>query len=170
MLAEEVRAPADVPAFDNSAMDGFAVRAGDSGPGAVCGSSMSRAPGARRRRRSALGEACAISTGAAIPSGADAVVRVEDTRARRRNVELLGGGRARPRLRHAGDDMRAGALVLEPRRPHRARRARRARLGRLARPCLPAPVRAWRVVTTGDELVGVDEDLLPGAVRNSGAT
>ena len=80
VLGETVRAPEDVPAFDNSAMDGFAVRAADSGPGVrlrVVGESRAGTPA---QAGVGEGEACAISTGAVIPAGADAVIRVEDTR------------------------------------------------------------------------------------------
>jgi molybdopterin molybdotransferase len=168
VLAEEIRAPEDVPAFDNSAMDGFAVRAVDSGAGVrlvVVGESRAGAPATAVL---APGQACAISTGAAIPAGADAVVPVEDTRRHSAEVELLAPVEPGRYVRHAGDDLRAGDTVLEP-----GVRLGPAELGVLASagcPVVPAGARPRvAIVTTGDELVGVDEQARPGSVRNSGA-
>ena len=168
VIAEEVRAPSDVPAFDNSAMDGFAVRSADALAGArllIVGESRAGAPA-----RSALGvgEAFAISTGAAIPEGADAVVRVEDTRRAEGDLELLVAVERDRDVRHAGDDVRAGAVVLAP-----GQRLGPAELGVLASvgraTLLAGPRPRVAVVTTGDELVGVQDALPFGGVRNSGA-
>lgn len=168
VLAEKVRAPGDVPPFDNSAMDGFAVRASDSGAGVLLRIVDESRAGAPAGVMIGAGEACAISTGAVIPAGADAVVRVEDTRRRDGAVELLVSVERGRDLRHAGDDVRAGALVLEP-----SVRIGPAELGVLASvgraSVLAGPRPRVAVVTTGDELVGVDAPLVPGAVRNSGA-
>jgi molybdopterin molybdotransferase len=168
VLAEEVRAPHDVPAFDNSAMDGFAVRARDSGAGILLRVVDESRAGAPASATIGAGEACAISTGAAIPAGADAVVRVEDTRASGGEVELLVGVEPDRDVRHAGDDMRAGALVLEAGvRLGPAEVGVLASLGRAS--VLAGPRPRVAIVTTGDELVGVDQPLRPGDVRNSGA-
>jgi molybdopterin molybdotransferase len=168
VLAEEVHAPEDVPGFDNSAMDGFAVRAADSGPGVslrIVGESRAGAPAGVALAR---GEACAISTGAEIPAGADAVVRVEDTSRADGEVELLVAVERDHDVRHAGSDVRAGELVLSP-----GLRLGPAELGLLASSARGRVLVGRRprvaVVTTGDELVGVGEDLRPGAVRNSGS-
>src|SRR5207237_488239 len=77
VLAEEVRARIDLPPFDSSAMDGFAVRAADT-PGrlTVVGHSAAGSP---ETRELGAGEAIVISTGAVVPAGADAVVPVERT-------------------------------------------------------------------------------------------
>src|SRR5215472_8176467 len=85
VLAEAVESAVDVPAFDGSAMDGFAVRAADTwgagrdAPVTLRTVDESRA-GRPAARRVEPGQAIAISTGAAMPEGADAVVCVEDTR------------------------------------------------------------------------------------------
>jgi molybdopterin molybdotransferase len=168
VLTETVLAPEDVPAFDNSAMDGFAVRAADTGAGArlrIVGESRAGTPA-----QSAVGEgeACAISTGAAIPRGADAVIRVEDTRREDDLVELAVAVERGRDLRAAGSDLSAGSVVLEA-----GIRVGAAEIGLLAS-AARARVSVGRrprvaVVTTGDELVGVDEPLRPGAVRNSGS-
>src|ERR1700754_2265201 len=75
VLGEDARSVTDLPPFDNSAMDGFAVRAGDT-PGALTVVDESAA-GSPARRAVGAGEAIAISTGAVVPEGADAVVPVE---------------------------------------------------------------------------------------------
>jgi molybdopterin molybdotransferase len=169
VLAEEVPAPNDVPAFDNSAMDGFAVRAVDAAAAGarlrVVGESRAGAPSSAPLR---AGEAIAISTGAAIPEGADAIVPVEDTRLVDGELEVEVAVAPGSSVRRAGDDIRAGDVVLYP-----GRRIGAAEVGVLASlgsrsvavGCRPRVA----VVTTGDELVGVDEPLPFGGVRNSGA-
>jgi molybdopterin molybdotransferase len=167
VLAEEIRSPDDVPAFDNSAMDGFAVRAADTAAGArltIVGESRAGTPSAVGV---GPGEACAISTGAAMPPGADAVVRVEDTRRGGDEVEILVPVDLDRDVRHAGEDVRAGEPVLAS-----GLRIGPAELGLLASSAY-ASVRVGArpkvaVVTTGDELIGVDAPMRPGAVRNSG--
>src|SRR5438309_3492192 len=74
VLAEDIASPHDLPPFDASAMDGFAVIAGPAAELAVVGESRAGHPADRRLGR---GEAIRISTGAQIPEGADAVVPVE---------------------------------------------------------------------------------------------
>ena len=168
VLAEPVSAPFDVPGFDNSSMDGFALRAADSGAGArlrIAGESRAGAPS---REPLAAGEACAISTGAAIPPGADAVVRVEDTRRDGAEVELAVAVEVGASVRHAGDDMRRGEHVLEP-----GLRLGPAELGVLAAlGCAQVSVgRRPRVavLTTGDEIVAGGAPLGFGEVHNSGS-
>jgi molybdopterin molybdotransferase len=168
VLAEEVVASEDVPPFDNSAMDGFAVRAADTGPGvrlAVVDRSRAGAPASLAL---GAGEACAISTGAVMPAGADAVVAVEDTDAREGEVELAVGVERGRFVRRAGDDIRAGQRLLEP-----GVRFGPAELGVLAAAGCPRVTVGRRpvvaILTTGDELAGLEEDLAAGAVRNSTA-
>jgi molybdopterin molybdotransferase len=168
VLAEDVHALEDVPAFENSAMDGFAVRAADGLAGArlrIVDESRAGAPAARAL---GAGEAVAISTGAAIPAGADAVVRVEDTRRVEDSVELLVTVEPDRDVRHAGDDVRAGAAVLAA-----GVRLGPAELGVLASvgraSVLAGPRPRVALVTTGDELVAVDAPLPYGGVRNSGS-
>jgi molybdopterin molybdotransferase len=168
VLAEEIRSPDNVPAFDNSAMDGFAVRASDTAaPGArlrIAGESRAGAPAAVGV---GPGEACAISTGAAMPAGADAVVRVEDTRRDGDVVELLVSVEVDRDVRHAGEDVRAGEPVLTA-----GLRIGPAELGLIASSAYASVSVGARpkvaLVTTGDELIAVDEPMRPGAVRNSG--
>ena len=109
-LAEEVRSGEDLPPFDSSAMDGFAVMAGPAAELAVVDESRAGRPAERAVGR---GEAIRISTGAVVPAGADAVVpveRVELDDGRVRVPETAAGAN----VRRAGEDVRAGAVVLAP--------------------------------------------------------
>jgi molybdopterin molybdotransferase len=173
VLAEDVTGPEDVPAFDNSAMDGFAVRAADirgarrDSPVTLRIVDESRA-GHPATSGVEAGQAIAISTGAAIPTGADAVVRVEETMSGDGLVQVLSAVEARRDIRYAGEDIRAGDTILT-----RGVRLGPAELGVLASSarsavtCHRRPT-AW-ILTTGDELIEPDEPLRPGAVRNSNA-
>jgi molybdopterin molybdotransferase len=173
VLAEDVASPEDVPAFDGSAMDGFAVRAADT-RGARRDSPMrlrvvdeSRA-GHPAKCSLEVGEAIAISTGAVIPTGADAVVRVEETGWGDGMVEVRCEVQPGCDIRYAGEDMRGGDAVLQS-----GVRLGPAELGVLASSarssvsCHRQPT-VW-VLTTGDELIAPEESLRPGAVRNSNA-
>src|SRR5262245_19043645 len=107
VLAEDVEAPEDVPSFDNSAMDGFAVRAADT-RGASAESPVELAlvgesrAGSPAEHGPGSGEAVRISTGAMVPAGADAVVRVEDTTEADRRVAVLAEVGAGKEIRRAG--------------------------------------------------------------------
>jgi molybdenum cofactor synthesis domain-containing protein len=171
VLAEDVLAEAAVPAFDSSAMDGFAVRAGDvveanaARPVALSIRGESRA-GSPSTDGLDAGQAIRISTGAMLPSGADAVVRVEDAKARDGIVEVLSPVASGHDVRRAGEDIQAGATVLR-----RGRMLGAAELGVLASlgyggvRCGPAPKVA--VLVTGDELLAPEDEPRPGAVRDT---
>ena len=96
VLAEDVEAPFDVPPFDSSAMDGYAVVAGPEAELEVRGESRAGHPSAESARP---GVAVAISTGAPIPDGADAVVPVERT-------DPAGDGRVRVAASEPGANLR----------------------------------------------------------------
>jgi molybdopterin molybdotransferase len=173
VLAEDVSSAEPVPGFDNSAMDGFAVRAADTrGAGAEAPVSLSIAGESRAGRPAdaavGAGEAVAISTGAMVPAGADAVVRVEDTTARDGQVQIAVPVEPGRNVRRAGEDIAPGVPVLA-----RGTRAGAAELGVLASvgresvACSRRPM--VRVLTTGDELTEPGEPLGPGAIRNSNA-
>ena len=111
-LAAPVTAVDDVPGFDNSAMDGYAVRAADTA-GAAEASPRELAHRQRvagrppRRPRAWPGEAIAISTGAMVPAGADAVVRVEDTSRDGDRVSIKAEVEEGRSIRRAGEDIRS---------------------------------------------------------------
>jgi molybdopterin molybdotransferase len=110
VLATNVVAIADVPHFDNSAMDGFAVRSGaSSGPLRIVDEASAGRPASRTL---APGEAIRISTGAPLPAGADAVAPVEQVREADRAVTLTAPIAPGQHVRRAGEDLRAGAVVL----------------------------------------------------------
>jgi molybdopterin molybdotransferase len=173
VLAEEITSTDDIPPFDNSAMDGFAVRSEDT-RGATAGAPAwlrvvdeSRA-GAPAAVSAGPEEAIAISTGAAMPAGCDAVVRVEETELRGGALAVSAPVEAGRDIRRAGEDVRAGDLVL--------RRGTvlgpselgvLASVGRGAVSCARRPRLA--VLTTGDELVGPEAELAPGQIRDANA-
>jgi molybdopterin molybdotransferase len=168
-LAEDVVAADDVPGFDNSAMDGFAVRAADTTGAPVtlplAGESRAGHPAAGPLP---AGAAMAISTGAMLPQRADAVVRIEDTASADGSVEVRVAVEPGRDVRRAGEDVRAGSTVLRA-----GTRLGPAELGVLASvgvaeaPCARRPRVA--VLTTGDELVGPGEPRGPGGVRDTNA-
>ncbi|MEA2428652.1 MAG: molybdopterin molybdotransferase [Thermoleophilaceae bacterium] len=161
-LAEDVRSAEDLPPFDSSAMDGFALMAGPGGELQIVGESRAGHP---TDRVLAPGEAIRISTGAVVPAGADAVVpieRVDVADGRVRVPETSAGAN----LRRAGEDLRAGEPVLAA--GTELGPAEIAVLAALGRPRVSAgAVPAVAVLVTGDELVAPGEPLLPGQIRNS---
>ncbi len=167
VLAQDVAAAGDVPPFPCSAMDGYAVIAGDAGRTLrIVGESRAGTPSSHEV---AEGEAMRISTGAAIPPGATAVIPQE-------NVELNGGNSihtsaaARPgeHIRGAGEDMRARTVVLSagtPLGPVALGAAVAAGVGSVIATRRPRV----SVVCTGDELRAPGEPLRPGEIHNSNA-
>jgi len=164
VVARDVAAAGDVPPFPNSAMDGFAVVAGSAGRRlAVVGESRAGHPA---ERAVGEGEAIRISTGAVVPDGADAVVRVEDTAEVDGQVDV--GVEAMPgaNLRGPGEDVRAGDVVLRACTrlgPAELGVAVAAGLGEI--PCARRPRVA--VLATGDELVAAGAPLAPGQIHNT---
>lgn len=171
VLAEEVRARQPVPAFASSAMDGFAVRSKDttgalpSRPASLSISGESRAghPAGIELR---AGEAIAISTGAMVPEGADAILRIERASRSGDVVQALEAVPAGEDMRWPGDDLRAGEIavgagsVLGP-----VELGVLASVGCAAPLCLCAP--RVSLLSTGDELRQPGESLPPGGVHDS---
>ena len=187
VLAADVVSAEDVPAFDNSAMDGYAVRFADTQ--AASESQPTRlnvvgdlAAGAVPQEPLGAGEAVRIMTGAPVPPGSDAVVPFEDTD--RTDWAKFGtppGASGDPAIvgillppehydnvRFRGEDIKTGETVLA-----RGQRVRPAELGVLASlgktraKVYRRPVVA--VIPTGDEVIEIDQPLGPGQVRNSAA-
>src|SRR3954470_16125027 len=162
VLAEDVRSRVDVPPFDNSAMDGYAVVAGPAGELRVVGESRAGHPAEEAVE---AGSAVRISTGAALPTGADAVVPVELTEG--------GDGLVRvpdtepgANVRRAGEDVRSGTPVLAPGTPlGPAEVGVLASLGRPEVACAARPSVA--LLVTGDELVAPGHPLGPGEIWSS---
>jgi molybdopterin molybdotransferase len=164
ILAEDVTAAHDVPAFANSAMDGYAVRAGQAGQRLrIAGESRAGAPFAGTVVE---GEAVRISTGAALPAGADGVLP-QELATEDGDAVVLGEAVAPGRnVRNVGDDLTEGATVLT-----RGTRVGPAELGvaigagRMH--LLAAPRPRVAIVTTGDELVEAGTRLQPGQIHDS---
>jgi molybdenum cofactor synthesis domain-containing protein len=168
VTAEEVRATEAIPAFANTAMDGYAVRSADVGAAPVELRVVGTvAAGAKPSVTVGAGDAVRIMTGAPIPPGADAVVMVEAT-------EDTGDGRVRVlesvpaghHIRGAGEDVRPGQVVLEP-----GTVLTPGYLGVLAS-LGHADVLVRRrprvgVLSTGDELVEAGTPLEIGQIRDS---
>lgn len=173
VLAGAVVAPEAVPPWDNSAMDGYAVRADDvagAGPDAPVRLRVvdTVAAGAAATTPVGPGEAVRIMTGAPVPGGADAVVMVERTRGGPDAVEVdvLDAPEAGRNVRRAGSDVAAGDEVVAA-----GTLLRPAHLGVLASANVRRPVVIPRprvgVISTGDELVDDDRALEPGEIRES---
>jgi molybdopterin molybdotransferase len=160
VVAARALAVTDLPPFDSSAMDGYAVRAVDT-PGrlTVVGHSAAGKP---ETRALGAGEAIVISTGAVVPDGADAVVPVERTSG---DVEVEGVGSGE-NVRPRAGDARAGDVIVE-----RGDVLRPAQLGALAAAGVVL-VRCTRrprvsVLATGSELRAPGEQLAPGEIYES---
>ena len=157
VLAEEVQARGDLPAFDRSAVDGYAVRAADTAGAtsgtptvlAVIGEILMGEPAGVRVDG---GHAVRIPTGGAVPDGADAVVMQEYTVRQDRTVRVERPVVAGENVTHRGEDLRAGDVVLRP-----GRRLRPADVGLLAglnRPEVEVYLRPTvALIVTGDELL-----------------
>jgi molybdopterin molybdotransferase len=187
ILVEDVPADVNIPPFDNSAMDGYAVRAADVAAATPDRPVTLRVLGelaAGRIAERAVGprEAYRILTGAPLPPGADAVVPYEDTDGRgfggwtgeagialataERTVRVFRGVERGDNVRYAGEDQRQGEVVV--------------RAGALIRPAEVGVLASlgrthvWvhrrprvAVLSTGDEVVPIDQPLAPGKIRNA---
>jgi molybdopterin molybdotransferase len=112
-LAEDVRAKFDSPPFDNSAVDGYAVRSADAETGRVF-RVVDEAPAGRPASKSVgEGEAIKIFTGGVIPEGADAVVMVENTTGWAEEFELKKAASPGQNVRESGEDVRGGDIILK---------------------------------------------------------
>ncbi|MCW2981477.1 MAG: hypothetical protein JWO14_3204 [Solirubrobacterales bacterium] len=170
-LAVDAVADGQFQPFDNSAMDGFAVRA-EEVAGAGLGSPVSLTivdesrAGHPATHAVKPGEAIAISTGAVLPAGADAAVRVEDTEVEGERVLIRAAVAPGENVRRAGEDIAAGETVLPA-----GTELGPAELGALATIGVdPIPVHRRprvAVVTSGDELVPAGMPLRPGQIHDS---
>ena len=164
VLAEDVTAAGDVPAFANSAMDGFAVRAGAAGRSLrIVGEARAGAPAGVT-----VGEddAVRISTGAPIPDGADGVLQIERVSVDGDRITLDDQVDPGRNVRPAGDDLRAGEVVLRAgTRLGAAEVGLAAACGRARVACARTPTAI--VLATGDELVAPGEPLGPGQIHET---
>lgn len=169
VLAQDLASSLDVPAHDNSSMDGYAVRAADWAEGAVLQVGQ-RIPAGSSGHALAPASAARIFTGAPIPPGADAVVMQEDCEVVDEGVRIKTQPQPGQWIRRRGEDVAAGAVVLR-----RGERLSPASLGLAASigfdKLQVAPRVRVALFSTGDELVMPGEvapaDMKPGAIYNS---
>jgi molybdopterin molybdotransferase len=166
-LAEDVRARFDSPPFDNSAVDGYAVRSGDAEAGRTF-RVVDEAPAGRPAAKSVgEGEAIKIFTGGVIPEGADAVVMVENTSGWGEEFELKKAASPEQNVRGSGEDVREGAVILSAGTeigPPEIALAATQGYGRLPVYRRPEVV----ILSTGTELVEPGErELEPGEIYDS---
>src|SRR5690625_571512 len=168
VLAEPVCSPLNVPAHDNSAMDGYAVRAADlpsSGDNSlkVLGTAFAGHPFAGAV---GAGESVQIMTGAPMPAGADTVVIQENVQREGDTVRIYSGEEAGQNVRLAGEDLAQGQIVLDA-----GQRIGPAELGLLGSLGLVeiAVTRRLRVAffSTGDELRSAGSPLDEGQIYDS---
>ena len=175
VLAEEVVADRNIPPLPNSAMDGYAVRAADVARVPARLRVIAEAPAGRLCPvEVGPGSAVRIMTGAPIPAGADAVVPFEHTRVVQDSscptadewIEVLRETRPGANVREAGEDVRAGQVVLSPGRVLRPQEiGMLAALGRTEVAVIRRPRVA--ILATGDEVVPPWETPGPGQIRDA---
>jgi molybdopterin molybdotransferase len=166
VLAEDLCSAIDVPGYDNSAMDGYAVRSED------CQSAGSKLPVTQRIPAGQVGSllepgtAARIFTGAPVPEGADAIVMQELCQQDGDTVTINTAVEAGCNVRRAGEDITKGAVVIKA-----GTRLRPQELGLLASVGLAefAVKRRLKVATffTGDEIVAPGQPLAAGQIYNS---
>src|SRR5688572_16967587 len=167
VLAQDIVPAINVPAHDNSAMDGYAVRFSDLGnsetPLAEVGTAYAGRP---YDGKVAPGQCVRIMTGAVMPAGTDTVVIQEITRKEGAKVVVPAGQKAKQNVRYAGEDLKAGVPVLKS-----GRLVRSADLGLIASLGIGSVSvkRRLRVAffATGDELASIGAPLKEGEVYDS---
>ena len=171
VIGEDIVSGRTIPPLTNSAMDGYAVVSADTafaskGKPAVLDVLEDVPAGRVATQPIRKGQAIRIMTGAPLPEGADSVVRVEDTEADQGKVKIFVAAAPGLDIREAGEDVKKGELVISKGTVLRAAEiGMLAALGRSYASVHQRPVVA--IISTGDELVEVDETPGPGKIVNS---
>ncbi|RQW84393.1 MAG: molybdopterin molybdenumtransferase MoeA [Geobacter sp.] len=166
VLAEDVAAPWDMPLWDNTAMDGYAVHAADCSGGGTLELAGFLPAGGHMTDEVGRGNAVKIMTGAPIPPGADAVVPYEETEEQGGRVFIKTAVKPGDHIRFKGEDVKIGETVLPAGtllRPSEI--SMLASFGKIFVP-VHRKVRV-AILSTGDELMEPGESLLPGKIINS---
>ena len=167
VLAEPVVSPATIPPWPNSSMDGYAVRAHDTGRAPVELTVVGRIiAGSMPSRALRAGETMRIFTGAPLPEGADAVVPQEDVAADNGRITITASVSSGAYVRPAGEDVRAGDVVVQPGGSIGA-----AEVGLLAtlgysQVCVFRRPRV-AILSTGNELADLGTEPGPGQIPNT---
>ena len=174
VLREDIVSSVMLPPRDCSAMDGYALRAADTReatrehPVRLRVTGEIQAGGSPQGLKVEPGDAVRIMTGAPMPAGADAVVRFEDSEEDDGWVRVFRPLRVYQNYRHAGENIERGELVLR-----QGERLNSADIGILAS-LNHDTVQVYRrprvaIISTGDELVGLGQDMAPGQIRDVNA-
>jgi len=167
VLAEDIVPAIDVPGHDNTAMDGYAVRFADLGPGETVLQEIGAAlAGKAFAGTLGQGQCVRVTTGAVMPAGTDTVVVQEVVKVNGGKVTIPPGQKAAQNVRYAGEDLKKGVSVLQP-----GQVLRPAELGLIASLGIGtiAVQRKLRVAffSTGDELASIGTTLKEGEVYDS---
>lgn len=164
VLAEDLRADSDVPAFDRSAMDGYACRKSDVGNALKI---IGEIPaGTEPKSRVGENECMRIMTGGLVPEGADFVVKQEDVEVHGKDWVRCTGPAGKDNIRKKGEDLRKGDLVLKAGCIISPRHIALLASGGLVEPmvyCKPTIA----IISTGNELVPPDSIPGPAQIRES---
>ncbi len=170
VLAEDIIAEMDFPPFDRSPLDGYAVRRADVQHASIAQPieliQVENVPaGSVTSKTVETGQATRIMTGAKIPAGADAIIRLEDVKVNQDRVSIFAPVFI-SNICKLGEEIRKGQIVLQ-----QGTILRDGALGLLAMLGKDKPLVYERpkvaILATGTELVGVEQPLSPGKIRNS---
>jgi len=170
ILAENIISQENIPNYNNSSMDGYAVKSSDTKKTPILLKIIGEVKaGQHFLKKTQKGEAVKIMTGTPIPKGADAVVMVERTEvgSRKSEVKILKPVKKGENIRKAGEDIRKGEMILKKGTVlNPAQIGLLASIGKTEIKTVKTPKVA--IITTGDEIVDASVKKLPkGKVRNS---
>jgi molybdopterin molybdotransferase len=166
VLAQEVKTDREYPPFDRSTRDGYAVRAAEAVTGAKLPCASEIKAGDTVTAPLAPGTCVQIMTGAAVPAGADAVVMIEHTQRDAHLVQFERAAQPGQNIVPRGSEARADQLILSPgMRLGYAELALAAQVGARELRCASKPRVA--ILSTGDEVISIDDSPGPFQIRNS---
>jgi molybdopterin molybdotransferase len=166
VLAQEVKTDREYPPFDRSTRDGYAVRSKEIKPGTQLKCAGEIKAGDTVTEALATGTCVQIMTGAAVPTGADAVVMIEYTQREGKAVRFERAAQSGQNIVPRGSEARAGQTILKPgMRLGFAELALAAQVGATQLQCAKRP--RVTILSTGDEVVLIDQQPGPFQIRNS---